>query len=408
MNQRYLENYAKLLVQTGISAQSGERLEISFSEESLPLLRLVVDEAYRAGVRQIYYDFQDDACLKSRYENAPDEAFTGVADYDIDVMLKRLEDHCHIVRLEAPNPKLLSDIDPERIETDMRTQATAGKAIQNILMSNRAKWLIAAVANSAWAKLVYPDLNEAEAIEALWETIFKICRCDQVDPIAAWTQHNQELKRRQEVLNTQRFRKLIYQGPGIDFEVGLPSAHVWLGGSSDYVEGGSFMPNIPTEEVFTMPHRDEANGLLTATRPLALHGQIVRDFSLEFKDGVVVKVVAKEGQEVLEKLIAMDEGAKHLGECALVDCNSPIYQSGLLFQNTLFDENAACHFAFGAAYAETLEGAESLSEDEQLRQGMNQSLIHVDFMVGSEKLNITGISADGSKTVVMENGHLKI
>lgn len=404
MNQQYLKNYARLIVETGLNIIPGDSLKISLSEESLPLVRMIAEEAYQRGALRIYYDLRDDALTLSRYLHASDESFASIPEYDVETELARFNDRTHRLSIASSDPELLKDVDSKRISDWRKVSGAAMRPIQELGMANKMKWCVAAVPSEAWAKQVFPDLEPTEAVDRLWGLVFEACRCDADDPVQAWKEHNATLKHREGFLNKHQFKTLRYEAPGTSFEVGLVDHHVWVGGSSPYQSGEEFMANIPTEEVFTMPDRNRAEGRLQATLPLSLNGRMVKDFWFEFKDGQVIDCGASEGEDVLKELLETDEGAKRLGEVALVDVNSPIYQTGVLFKNTLFDENASCHFALGAAYSENLTGSSTLSAGEKLAAGMNDSLIHVDFMVGSEELNITGITADGQEIEVMREG----
>ena len=406
MNQDYLKNYARLLVETGLNIIPGDSLKISLSEESLPLVRLITEEAYKRGALRIYYDLRDDAMTLARYLYGSDESFASVPEYDVEAELARFKDRTHRLSISASDPELLKDVDSQRIAAWRKTAGQAMRPVQELGMANKMKWCVAAVPSEAWAVQVFPELAPADAVERLWELIFEVTRANTEDPVQAWQDHNATLKHRESFMNDHRFSALRYEAPGTSFEVGLVKRHVWVGGASPFESGEAFMANIPTEEVFTMPDRNRAEGRLQATLPLSLNGRMVKDFWFEFKEGQVIDFGAAEGKEVLKELLDTDEGARRLGEAALVDVDSPIYRTGVLFKNTLFDENASCHFALGAAYSENLEGAGTLTPEEKLAAGMNDSLIHVDFMVGSDALNITGIKENGEEIAVMRKGKI--
>ena len=378
-----LEKYADLIVNIGLNLHEGDKLSMRMSEHSLPLARLVAKKAYEKGVSDVRMEFSDDTITLDRYLLAPDEAFEKYPEYLVDFSESLLKDNYNVVNLLAPNPDLLKPADPARIAQWQKVAGKASKRLMAYTMQNKVKWCVTAVASPAWAEAAFPDLPEEEAMQKLWENIFKATRVDQDDPIAAWEKHDQELKKHVAFLNEARFDRVRYQGPGTDLMVGLVKNHVWKGGSGFSQKGDRFFPNIPTEEVFSMPDADRVDGTLRATMPLSVRGQIVDDFHFTFKDGKVVDYEAGTGKQILDDLLEMDEGAKHLGEIALVADNSPISNTGILFKNTLFDENASCHFALGAAYSENLKGATDRSEEENRKLGMNNSLIHVDFMVGA-------------------------
>jgi aminopeptidase len=399
-----LEKYADLIVNIGLNLHAGDKLAIRMSEHSLPLARLVAKKAYQKGVSEIDLDFSDDAITLDRYLYAPDEAFETLPEYRIDFLENRFKDNYNVLSLAAPNPDLLKPADPAKIAQWQKVAGKAGKRTMQYTMQNRVKWCIAAVACPAWAAAAFPQLAPEEAMLKLWKNIFLATRIDQDDPIQAWEDHDQALKKHEAFLNEARFDRIHYKGPGTDLVVGMVKNHVWKGGSGFSQKGDRFFPNMPTEEVFSMPDADRVDGILRATMPLSVRGQIVDDFHFTFKDGKVIDYDANVGKQILDDLIAMDEGAKRLGEIALVAANSPISNTGVLFKNTLFDENASCHFALGAAYSENLVGATSRSEEENRKLGMNNSLIHVDFMVGSKDVTVTGIKEDGTEIVLLKDG----
>ncbi len=403
-----LEKYADLIVNIGLNLHEGDKLSMRMSEHSLPLARLVAKKAYEKGVSDVRMEFSDDTITLDRYLLAPDEAFEKYPEYLVDFSESLLKDNYNVVNLLAPNPDLLKPADPARIAQWQKVAGKASKRLMAYTMQNKVKWCVTAVASPAWAEAAFPDLPEEEAMQKLWENIFKATRVDQDDPIAAWEKHDQELKKHEAFLNEARFDRVRYQGPGTDLMVGLVKNHVWKGGSGFSQKGDRFFPNIPTEEVFSMPDADRVDGTLRATMPLSVRGQIVDDFHFTFKDGKVVDYDAATGKQILDDLLEMDEGAKRLGEIALVADNSPISNTGILFKNTLFDENASCHFALGAAYSENLKGATDRSEEENRKLGMNNSLIHVDFMVGAKDVTVTGIKEDGTEIVLLKDGDWQI
>ncbi|MCK9245644.1 MAG: aminopeptidase [Anaerolineaceae bacterium] len=403
-----LEKYADLIVNIGLNLHKGDKLSMRMSEHSLPLARLVAKKAYEKGVSDVRMEFSDDTITLDRYLYAPEEAFAHYPEYQVDFNESALKDNYNVVNLLAPNPDLLKPADPARIAQWQKVAGKANKRLMSYTMQNKVKWCVTAVASPAWAEAVFPDLPEEEAMQKLWENIFKATRVDQDDPIAAWEKHDQELKKHEAFLNDARFDRVNYQGPGTDLTVGLVKNHVWKGGSGYSQKGDRFFPNIPTEEVFSMPDADRVDGTLRATMPLSVRGQIVDDFHFTFKDGQVVDYDAGTGKQILDDLLEMDEGAKRLGEIALVADNSPISNTGILFKNTLFDENASCHFALGAAYSENLKGATDRSEEENRKLGMNNSLIHVDFMVGAKDVTVTGIKEDGTEVVLLKDGDWQI
>lgn len=407
-NNLNFEKYADLIVNIGLGLHAGDKLSIRMSEPSLALARLVAKKAYQKGVSDVRLDFSDDTITLDRYLHAPDEAFEIYPDYQVDYSENLFKDGYHVLNLYAPNPDLLKPADPARIAQWQKVAGKAVKRIQHYTMQNEVKWCVTAVACPAWAAAAFPELSEEEAMQKLWDNIFMATRVDQPDPVAAWEEHDLKLKAHRKFLNDTRFDRVHYQGPGTDLLVGLVNNHVWEGGSGFSQKGDRFFPNIPTEEVFSMPDADRVDGTLRATMPLSVRGQIVDKFHFTFKDGKVVDYDAEVGKQILDDLLDMDEGAKRLGEIALVADNSPISNTGILFKNTLFDENASCHFALGAAYSENLDGATERSEEENRKLGMNNSLIHVDFMVGSKDVTVTGIKEDGTEIVLLKHGDWQI
>ena len=403
-----LEKYADLIVNIGLGLHQGDNLTIRLSEDSLPLARLIARKAYQAGVGDIQLNFSDDSITLNRFLEAPDASFETYPDYQVDFSEKLFQDNHHVLSLVTPNPDLLKPADPARIAKWQKVAGLASKRVMKYTMQNKVKWCVVGVACPAWAEAAFPELPEQEAMQKLWQNIFLATRIDQPDPVAAWDDHDHKLKAHRDFLNEARFDRVHYQGPGTDLMVGLAKNHIWEGGSAFSEAGDRFFPNIPTEEVFSMPDADRVDGTLRATMPLSVRGQIVDDFHFTFKDGKVVDYGAGVGKQILDDLLNTDEGARHLGEIALVADNSPISNTGVLFKSTLFDENASCHFALGAAYSENLAGATERSEEENRKLGMNDSIIHVDFMVGSKDVPVTGIKADGSEIVLLQDGEWMI
>lgn len=398
-----LEKYADLIVRAGLNIQEGDKLSIRCDEDGLPLARLVSRQAYQAGAMDVQVDFSDDRMELDFYLYAPDEALEYFPEYRTAYFEERYKDNYHLLLIETPNPDLLKNADAERIAKNKKAGGRANKRLQPYILEKRIKWNISAAVGPAWARAVFPELPEGEGIEKLWETIFYTARLNQEDPVKAWAEHDKALRSRVDFLNASAFEKLLYRGPGTDLEVHLVDGHLWHGGSSEY-RGTRFFPNIPTEEIFTMPHADRVSGALKATMPLNISGQLVDNFHFTFEDGRVVDFDAETGKDILAEVLDMDEGAVRLGEAALVPHHSPISNTGLLFKSSLYDENASCHFALGAALHENLEGAKDRTEEENREIGMNNSIIHIDFMVGSEKLEVTGVQKDGTEIKLLEGG----
>ena len=403
-----LDKYAELIVSTGLNIQPKDNLMIRFTVDGLDLARRVAKKAFERGAKDVELMFGDDQVTLDRYLHADDHAFESYPEYRVKYMQEMFEDNTHVLLLSAPNPDLLKAADPKRIGEWQKILSIANKPNQKYTLENIVKWTIAAVPSDAWVKAVFPELPLEEGRDKLWQAVFDATRVSTDDPVAAWEAHDEALKVHETFLNEANFEKLLFEGPGTDLEVYLVDNHKWMGGSSHHSGGDRFFPNIPTEEVFSMPHADKVNGTLRATMPLSVRGQLVDDFHFTFKDGLVVDFDAGVGKQILQDLMDTDEGARRLGEVALVADNSPISNTGLLFKNTLFDENASCHFALGASYAENLQGSRERTEEENRALGANQSLIHVDFMVGSADVTVTGVKHDGEKVVLLRDGEWQI
>jgi aminopeptidase len=402
---KQLEKYAELAVKVGVNLQEGEGLMVGGNVSALPLCRKIVEKAYAAGAKHVEFQLNDDDMTIAKYENAHDFVFENFPQWKVDSMEAMYKDNYHQVFVMAPNPELLKEVDGDLIAKNQKTMSKAVAPIMHYRMTGHTKWSIVAVPSDAWAKSVYPDLELEEATDKLWEKIFEATRVDQEDPVKAWQEHDSNLKKYKDYLNNKDFDKLVFKAPGTDLEVGLADGHHWMGGSKASQAGPAFVANIPTEEVFTTPHNLKVNGTLKATKPLSLNGKLVDEFGFTFKDGKVVDFYAEKGYEVLEKLMSNDEGAKFLGEVALVPDDSPISNTGILFNNTLFDENASCHFALGRAYSYAMNGGDKATQEELTERGANFSLIHVDFMIGCPELEITAYEKDGTEVTLFEKGN---
>ncbi len=400
-----LEKYAELAVKVGINLKEKEGLIIAGNVDTLPLARKIMKKAYELGAKHVEFQLNDDEMTLIRYENAKEFVFESFPQWKVDALETMYKDNYHHIFISAPNPELLKDIDGDIVATVQKSSSMAMAPVMKYRMTGITKWNIIAMPSIPWAKSVFPDLDEDAAINALWEKIFQATRVDQEDPIKAWEIHDKNIKKYRNFLNEKQFEKLILTGPGTDLEVYLAEDHFWMGGSKESQAGDAYVANMPTEEVFTTPHRLKVNGTLKATKPLSLNGKLVDNFGFTFKDGKVVDFYAEKGYEVLEKLMENDEGAKYLGEVALVQDDSPISNTGILFNNTLFDENASVHFALGRAYAYAMQNGSNMTEEELQAKGANFSLIHVDFMVGGPELQVVGYEKDGTKIQLFENGN---
>lgn len=399
-----LATYADLIVQVGLNLQAGQQLMAIAPIEASPLLAQVARSAYGRGVRYVHPFYNDDALTLARYRYAPRDSFDFVPEWQVKGMLEILEQDGARLSVAGNDPDLLSGQDSEAIATAQKAGAKAMQPLMRKFMNDEASWCVVATATPAWAAKVFPDAPESERVALLWEAIFKAVRADRDDAVAAWQTHLDELKVRCDYLNERRYKALHYRAPGTDLMLGLADGHVWLGGGKDNTAGTHFVPNMPTEEVFTAPHRAKVEGTVSSSKPLSYSGQLIEDFTLTFREGRVVDVKAARGEDALKRLLETDEGATRLGEAALVPHSSPISQSGLLFYNTLFDENAASHLALGKAYSVNVEGGAAMGEDEAQAVGLNDSLTHVDFMIGSAEMEIVGVREDDREEPVMQGG----
>lgn len=399
-----LQAYAELLVRVGVNVQPGQKLLVRASVEAAPLVRLVADVAYRVGSPFVEVLWNDDALARSRFLHAPEGSFGIISQARADAMNAMAAEGAASLAITADDPDALAGTDPERFATYLKAWRPAVKPYYDLSMSDRVAWCVAAAASPAWAAKVFPHLPADAAVDALWDAIFTATRMTEPDPVAAWRSHNDGLARRKARLNERRYAALRFRAPGTDLRVGLADGHVWDGGVSTLPNGVPFVANMPTEEVFTAPHRERVDGVVRASMPLSYNGILIDDFALEFKDGAVVSAVAGKGQEALDEILAADAGARRLGEVALVPASSPIAKAGVLFLETLFDENAACHIALGRGYVNCLAGAQAMSDDEKLASGLNDSLTHVDFMIGSSAMDVDGELPGGAMEPIMRQG----
>lgn len=402
-----LRKYASLLVNVGVNLRAGDLLHLTASLTDDPTIRKLVhytiEAAYQAGAKYVDVNWNDDEESKLRVLHAPDDTLDYVPPWRIKAIESYAAERVARLVLSANNPALLAGLDTNRIATMQRARQAAMSHLFTVLFDENI-WCLAAIAGKEWAAMVFPDVDEGQQLSLLWDAIFKASRIYETDPVSAWQEHQQRLVSRASYLNAKQYTALHFTGAGTDLRVGLPQHHLWEGGGSEHSTGRRFVPNMPTEEIFTTPHRDRVNGTVKATKPLSYQGQIIDDFAFTFVDGRITGFEAKQGGEVLQHLLATDEGASHLGEVALVPHSSPISQLGVLFLNTLFDENAACHVALGRASARTLQGGTTMTPDQFSAAGGNISQIHVDFMIGSADVDIDGITADGSREPVMRRG----
>ncbi|GGD01258.1 aminopeptidase [Pontibacillus salipaludis] len=406
--EQQFQKYADLAIHTGVNLQEGQALVINSSVENAEFVRIVAKRAYEAGAKDVHVRWSDEDLTYLKMKNAPMEVLENVPGWKVDEVMSYAKDGASVLSIYAPNPDLLKDIDPARVAAANKAGGQAMKEYQQYVMNDKITWSIVSVPTVNWAKKVYPNATQEEAMDQLWDQIFKITRIDQEDPIAAWEEHNATLRKARAYLNEKQYKKLVYKAPGTDLSVQLVDNHIWHGGDTKSQDGVKFNPNMPTEEVFTMPHKDGINGTVTSTKPLNYAGNLIENFTLTFDNGKVVDFKAEEGEETLKLLLDTDEGARRLGEVALVPHRSPISQSELIFFNTLYDENASCHLALGGAYPTNVEGGSNMSEDEKAKHGVNESMVHEDFMMGSSDMDIDGVYEDGTTEPIFRNGNWAI
>lgn len=404
MFNHYLEQYAAIAVKYGVALNPGEGLLIRASIEAKDFVRLVVDKAYAYGAKFVDVSFTDDAHTLSRYAHGATDVFEYFPTHRAQAMEGALKDDYSLMTILSPNPDLLKAVDKDKLAKEQKANALGMSNVMQMVMTATIKRTVVALPTPEWAKVVYPDLTEAQGLERLWQAVFSIVRADRPDPLKAWDEHDANLKRYVQFMNQRNFEKLHFKGPGTDLELFLAHDHLWVGGSKVFKNGDVYFANIPTEEIFTTPNRSKVNGRVQSTKPLSLNGQVVEDFWFEFKEGQVVAFGAKEGYDVLATLLSQDEGAKYLGEVALVPHSSPISQSGLVFANTLFDENASCHLALGNAYAYAMKDGVRLDKTILGERGANSSIVHVDFMIGSGEIEIVGVDTEGEAVTLFRKG----
>ena len=405
MEKTLLNNYAQLVVKTGVNLQPGQLLVVNAPIECADFARAIAAVAYDAGAADVSIQWKDEQFTRLRYDRAPDAVFDRYPAWLQAFYQEQAKKGAAFVSIAANDPELLKDVAPDKIIRAQKAANTALADYRDKLMANYNAWCVVSVPTAAWAKKVFPGLSEQAAVAALGKAIAQAVRIDQPDAVAAWEAHKQHLHERLTWLNKRRFRRLhVKTGLGTDVSIGLPDKHLWLGGAEQTKGGVTFVANMPTEEVFTLPDRAAVDGRVVASRPLVYNGNLIDGFALEFKDGQCVASQAKQGEAILKQLIATDAGSLRLGEVALVPHSSPISTMGLLFFNTLFDENASAHLAFGKAYPVCLADSEAMSKDALVAAGVNDSLVHEDFMIGTDDMTVVGETQSGEKVTIMENG----
>ena len=404
ISSAHIDRLAELAVKTGLALIPGQDLMITAPIEALPLVRKITDYAYKSGACVVTPIFSDPEMVLSRYRNALDASFDQAANWLYDGMGAAFDNNTARLAIVGDDPMLLANEDPEKVGRVNKANSQALTPARERITRFDINWNIVAWPGLAWAKRMFPDLPENEAQAKLAEAIFSASRVNVSNPIEAWNNHNKNLRKRSNWLNQQNFASLHFSGPGTDLTVGLADGHEWMGGASLARNGITCNPNIPSEEVFTTPHCMRVQGTVSSTKPLSHQGTLIDNICVKFEAGSITEAHASKGEEVLLKVLDSDEGARRLGEVALVPHSSPISQSGLLFYNTLFDENAASHIALGQCYSKCFKGGENLSKDEIIKRGGNSSMIHIDWMIGSDEINVDGMNSNGASIPIFRNG----
>lgn len=406
-----LEKYADLIVEVGLNLQPGQRLHIGgpavntgVSLKAAPLVRKLVASAYKHGAKFVDVMWSDDQNLLDRFKYAPKDSYDQYPKWQTTGRVDFAKNGDALLTILANDPDLLAEADPESVATFQKTVAEQMLPSREYTMKNAINWSVVAASVPEWAIKVFPEVPESEQEDKLWESIFTLCRLDQEDPITAWKNHTRNLILRGDYLNAKQYHSLKLTAPGTDLTVGMPKGHIWQSALFKSLNNIYFTANLPTEEIFSMPHKDMTEGVVKATKPLSYGGTVIDNFSLTFSKGRVVDVSAEVGEPILRQLIDNDEGATRLGEIALVPDSSPISRSGLLFFNTLIDENASNHIAIGRAYRFSMQGGVEMSEGEWDAAGGNFSLVHVDFMIGSNEMDVDGITAEGKSEPIQRSG----
>ena len=402
--EQNLNRLAEVAVRAGLGLAPGQELVMTATLDATLLARRITEHAYKAGASLVTTLFTDEESALLRLRYGSDASFDSAASWLYEGMAQAFRSGAARLAITGSDPSLLSKQDPEKVSRMNRAMSKAYRPALELITRHEINWTIVACATPAWASAVFPDLQQNEAMARLWEAIFAASRADQLDPVAAWKAHDANLHASAKRLNEKRYSALHFRGPGTDLRVGLADDHLWLGGGTTAGNGRYCIPNMPTEEVFTTPHKDRVEGHVTSTKPLSYQGTMIEGISVRFQTGKIVEARAAQGNQVLQRMIETDEGARRLGEVSLVPHSSPIASSGLLFLNTLFDENAACHIALGQAYSTCLKNGDTLTPEQLTARGANNSLIHVDWMIGSNRIDVDGIGAAGDSAPVMRAG----
>lgn len=406
MNKSFLIKYASLAVNIGVNIQKDNILVISSPIETAEFARLITEEAYKSGAKDVIVHYGDQKLTKIKLENSSLETISNIPEWQAESYNYYARQEACFISISASDPDGLKGVPVEKIGASQKARTSALKEYFDNSMYNKCRWCVLSVPTLSWAKKVFPKVSDDEAMESLWDVIFKTVRVDTENPVNAWKKHNAYLEEKIKFMNNNNFKSVhLKSANGTDLNIELPEGHIWAGGSEGDVNGIPFNANIPTEEVFTLPKKTGVNGIVYSSKPLSYGGNLIDNFSITFKDGKAIDFTAETGYDVLKQMLESDEGAKYLGEVAFVPYNSPISNSKLIFFNTLFDENAACHLAFGRAYESCVKDADKYSEEELEKIGVNNSVIHVDFMIGTSDLEITGINKNGEAIQIFSNGN---
>ncbi len=403
-HERKLDRLAEVAVRVGLGLARGQELVMTAPLDAVALARRITEHAYKVGASLVTTLFTDEEATLMRFHHAPEQSFDRAAQWLQDGVAAAYRSGAARLAITGGNPALLAREDPAKVSRANLAASKASRAALEIITRHEINWTIVACATPAWASLVFPNEPKEVAIAHLWDAIFASTRVDMPDPISAWKSHAAQLQQRVAHLNEKRFAAIHFRGPGTDLRVGLADDHAWLGGGDTAKNGIYGIANMPTEEVFTIPHKDRVEGTVRSTKPLSYQGTLIKNIAVRFENGRVAEASATEGETVLRQMIATDEGARQLGEVALVPHSSPISRSGLLFWNTLFDENAASHIALGQAYSTCIRGGDKLTPEQLAIKGANESLIHVDWMIGSGDMDVDGVAADGRTEPLMRAG----
>ncbi|MCD7950885.1 MAG: aminopeptidase [Erysipelotrichaceae bacterium] len=401
-----LKKYAKLIVRQGVNLQPHQELVISGSIECYDLIREITKEAYKIGAKDVIVFYSDEEISRLRYLNCDIEHFEHVPEYIVALRNEYAKKHAAVITITSENPEAMMDVDPMKIQTYSKASHNACKLFYDHLDLGIDRWCIAGAPSLGWANKVFPDMSDKEAMQALWQAIFKVCRCYEDDVIEEWNKHRHSFEKHVQILNEKKIKFIHYQNSlGTDLTVGMNQNYLFAGGGSYTVDGIYSFPNIPTEEIFTSPNKDDVNGIVYNALPLNYNGHIIDDFSITFKDGRIIDYDAKIGYDVLKSIIETDEGSHYLGEIAFVPYDSPIRNTGILFYNTLFDENASCHLAIGKGFGECIKNGLTMNKEQLYAKGINDSLTHVDFMIGTKDLSIIAILENGEEFVIFKDGN---